>query len=172
MAIAPERLEMLLQSLAKRGTGHFVVGKIVAGEAEKIFLSSAEFSKSNPDIRPQKIDAMNTSPKNAPAHGDGCCADVFQNQTTAGSATESQKAFSALIRSVQSAGALDEKTKELILFSQVVGSRCQPCFDVHFRKARELGISQAELDEAAWCAIAMGGAPVKMFYQENLERLK
>jgi hypothetical protein len=24
------------------------------------------------------------------------------------------------------------------------------------------------LDEAAWCAIAMGGAPVKMFYQESL----
>jgi AhpD family alkylhydroperoxidase len=115
---------------------------------------------------------MNTSPKNSPAHGDGCCADVFQNKSAASSVAESQKAFGALIRSVQSAGALDEKTKELILFSQVVGSRCQPCFDVHFRKARELGISPAELDEAAWCAIAMGGAPVKMFYQENLERLK
>ena len=28
---------------------------------------------------------------------------------------------------------------------------------------------QAELDEAAWCAIALGGAPVKMFYQECRE---
>ena len=27
-------------------------------------------------------------------------------------------------------------------------------------------MTQAELDEAAWCAIAMGGAPVRMFYQE------
>jgi AhpD family alkylhydroperoxidase len=104
-------------------------------------------------------------------HGD-CCADIFKNDPAQSSAAESQKAFGALIRSVQSAGALDEKTKELILFSQVVGSRCQPCFDVHFRKAREMGITPAELDEAAWCAIAMGGAPVKMFYQENLERLK
>lgn len=76
------------------------------------------------------------------------------------------------MRSVQAAGVLNEKTKELILFSQVVGSRCQPCFEAHVRRAREMGITQAEMDEAAWCAIAMGGAPVKMFYQENLERLK
>ena len=109
--------------------------------------------------------------KTSTNHGD-CCADVIQNKTAASSVADSQKAFGALIRSVQAAGALDEKTKELILFSQVVGSRCQPCFDVHFRKAREMGISQTELDEAAWCTIAMGGAPVKMFYQENLERLK
>jgi AhpD family alkylhydroperoxidase len=76
------------------------------------------------------------------------------------------------MRSVQAAGVLDEKTKELILFSHVVGSRCQPCFDVHYQKALKMGITQAELDEAAWCAIALGGAPVKMFYQENLEKAR
>ena len=74
------------------------------------------------------------------------------------------------MRSVQTAGALSEKTKELILFSLVLHSRCHPCFDTHYEKARELGITQAELDEAAWCAIAMGGAPVRMFYQECLHR--
>ena len=31
-------------------------------------------------------------------------------------------------------------------------------------------VSQAELDEAAWCAIVMGGAPVRMFYQECLKK--
>jgi hypothetical protein len=35
-----------------------------------------------------------------------------------------------------------------------------------------MGISRGELDEAAWCATAMGGAPVRMFYQEVLERRK
>ena len=113
---------------------------------------------------------MNTPPKNSPAPHDACCADVFQHESATGSAAESQKAFGALLRSVQSAGALDEKTKELILFSLVVASRCQPCFEAHFRKAREIGIPQAELDEAAWCAIALGGAPVKMFYMECMER--
>ncbi len=70
------------------------------------------------------------------------------------------------MRSVQAPGALSEKAKELSLFSLVVYSRCHPCFDAHLQKARELGLTQAELDEAAWCAIAMGGAPVRMFYQE------
>ena len=34
------------------------------------------------------------------------------------------------------------------------------------------GYSDAEIEEAAWCAIAMGGAPVRMFFQECLARLQ
>jgi selenide,water dikinase len=102
------------------------------------------------------------------AHEPGCCANAFGNENPPSSVAESQKAFGALMRSVQAAGALDAKAKELILFSLVLQSRCHPCFDTHYEKARAMGITQAELDEAAWCAIAMGGAPVKMFYQECL----
>jgi AhpD family alkylhydroperoxidase len=76
------------------------------------------------------------------------------------------------MRSVASPGALSEKTKELILFSLVLQSRCGPCFDAHYKAAQEMGITRDELDEAAWCAIAMGGAPVKMFYTESLARLR
>jgi len=104
-------------------------------------------------------------------HQTGCCADIFDAKTGApASAAETQKAFGTLMRSVQTAGTLTEKAKELILFSLVLSSRCHPCFDVHYQKARELGLTQAELDEAAWCAIAKGGAPVRMFYQECLRR--
>jgi len=214
IAVAPERLESLRQSLARRGAGNFVIGQIVPGPAGHIFLSPAGISKSNsavqsqgmhfetattpianslaprsgerarerdlfnpPEIAPtcaqsHETDSMKTPEKNSPAPHDACCAEAFQNQSAAGSAAESQKAFGALLRSVQSAGALDEKTKELILFSLVVASRCHPCFEAHFGKARGLAIPQAELDEAAWCAIALGGAPVKMFYQECLARLQ
>jgi AhpD family alkylhydroperoxidase len=76
-----------------------------------------------------------------------------------------------MMRAAQAEGALGAKTKELILFSLVLHSRCAPCFDAHFARARELGLTQAELDEAAWCAIIMGGAPVRMFYQECLRRV-
>jgi alkylhydroperoxidase/carboxymuconolactone decarboxylase family protein YurZ len=38
------------------------------------------------------------------------------------------------------------------------------------KKALAMGISQEELDEAAWCAIAMGGAPVRMFYEAGKKR--
>jgi selenide,water dikinase len=166
IAVPAGRLEMLRQSLARRGAAGFVIGQIVDGADGKILLSPSNGSAAGIS----KMDFMKTPTKEAQPHSDVCCADAFQNESATGSAAESQKAFGALMRSVQTAGALDEKTKELILFSLVVGSRCQPCFEAHSRKAREMGIPQAQLDEAAWCAIAMGGAPVKMFYQECLER--
>ena len=74
------------------------------------------------------------------------------------------------MRAVQAPGALSEKTKELILFGLVLQSRCAPCFDAHLEAARRLEITQTELDEVAWCAIALGGAPVRMFYEESLQR--
>jgi selenide,water dikinase len=174
IAIAPERLNTLRQSLSRRGAGNFVIGKIVEGGAGQIFLSTAAkntVAPAKPAIQPPNNNIMKTSAKNLSTQANTCCAEAFQNEAATGSAAELQKAFAALIKSVQSAGALDAKTKELILFSLVVSSRCQPCFDAHFRKACSLNIPQAELDEAAWCAIALGGAPVKMFYQENMERV-
>jgi AhpD family alkylhydroperoxidase len=105
-----------------------------------------------------------------PSSHEACCADAFASPAAPTSTAESQRSFGAMMRSVQAAGALDERTKELILFSLVLASRCAPCFDPHFKKAQSLGITQVELDEAAWCAIALGGAPVKMFYQECLAR--
>ncbi len=82
---------------------------------------------------------------------------------------ESLKAFGTLVRSTLTEGALDEKTKELITFSLIVLSKCKECIEVHYDKALKMGITKEELDEAAWCAIAMGGAPVKMFYSGYLE---
>jgi AhpD family alkylhydroperoxidase len=177
IAVPAERLKLLRQSLARRGAGHFVIGRILPGAAGQIFLSparknAARTSKTNPAIRQQKTDSMKTPAKNSPPRSDACCAGAIPGETASGSVAETQKAFGALMRAAQAPGALDAKTKELIMFSLVVCSRCQPCFDAHFRKALEIGVPRAELDEAAWLAIAMGGAPVKMFYQENLERIQ
>lgn len=169
IAVPARRLDLLRELLAQRGASAFVIGKVVAGASGQIFVKSggAEISKSNST----PIHSMKNPKAEVAAHGDGCCADIFKGQAAQSSVAESQKTFGALIRSVQAGGALSEKAKELILFSLVVNSRCQPCFETHFQKARQMGITQAELDEAAWCAIAMGGAPVKMFYQENLDKM-
>lgn len=84
-------------------------------------------------------------------------------------AHDSFEGFGKLIRSTMAEGILDEKTKEIITFSLVVLSKCRECIEVHFDKALKMGITEDELNEAAWCAIAMGGAPVKMFYSKYLE---
>jgi selenide, water dikinase len=181
IAIAPERLAAFQQSLARRSAGGFIIGRIVGSSDGQIHVSQGApepIVRSSAFTRPPEGGTPN--PKNKPVksstsdstHHDGCCADMFQSAGAASSVGETQKAFGGLIRSVQAGGVLSEKAKELILFSLVVHSRCYPCFDAHFCRARELGITQAELDEAAWCAIAMGGAPVKMFYQESLARVR
>ncbi|MGD1086486.1 MAG: selenide, water dikinase SelD [Verrucomicrobiota bacterium] len=159
---------------AKRGEGQGegFVPSIDGSANPRPGNDAPKISKTNAAASQHEIDAMKTPKKNSPPRPDACCAGAIPGDTAPGSVAETQRAFGALMRAAQSPGALDAKTKELIMFSLVVASRCQPCFETHFRKALEMGVPRAELDEAAWLAIAMGGAPVKMFYQENLERLK
>jgi len=184
IAVAPERLETLQRALGERGVKAYVIGTFLGPSAGRIRLvnSGGESNCGSPrpavasektltDADPRATSTMNSPSPNIDPHGAGCCADISEAQPAQpGTANETQKAFGALMRSVQAAGALSAKAKELILFSLVVHSRCRPCFDAHYAKARELGLTQTELDEAAWCAIAMGGAPVRMFYQECLRR--
>jgi len=174
IAIPFQRLESLRESLTKRGAGAFVMGRISDRAPGRIFVKSggSAVSKIVSAASPQDTHAMKTStPTTTTTAGhDGCCADIFNAGPAPGSAGETQKAFGAWMRSVRGGGALSEKAKEIILFSLVVNSRCEPCFETHIRQALAMGITQAELDEAAWCAVAMGGAPVKVFYQECLKK--
>jgi selenide, water dikinase len=179
IAVPAERLENLRQALARRGAGAFVIGRVVDGADRQIAVVSGNVKRVPADrqVGPTNIKdnldnkSMKPSSSDSNAHHEGCCADAFKGEGAASSVAETQKAFGALICSVQAGGVLSEKAKELILFSLVVHSRCHPCFDAHYQRAREMGITPAELDEAAWCAIAMGGAPVKMFYQESCGRM-
>jgi AhpD family alkylhydroperoxidase len=84
----------------------------------------------------------------------------------------SMRAFVDLITSVSASGKIDMRTKELILFALVVLQRCEDCLDMHYEKALGMGITKEELDEAAWCAIAIGGAPIKMLYNVFLDKRK
>ena len=173
IAVAPERLAVLQQSLALRGVRGFVIGRLTGESSGEIFVAAAAegVTASIAESGEKELQRPVATPESdSAAHEPGCCAEVFGGPTATSMVAESQRAFGALMRSVQAAGALDAKAKELILFSLVLQSRCDPCFEAHYANAREMGITQAELDEAAWCAIAMGGAPVKMFYQENLSR--
>ena len=177
IAIPRERLENLRQSLAQRGVNGAVIGRIISSSGGEIVVTPSpegaiEIRAERLSVPQPESEPMNSSASTPASHHDGCCANIFGDKTAASSVTETQKAFGAMMRSVQAAGVLSEKAKELILFSLVVQSRCHPCFDAHYAKARELGLTPAELEEAAWCALAMGGAPARMFYQECLGRVK
>ncbi len=147
----------------------------------KVARPSTPPAEPTPPIQPARPEAQASGEE--PEHDPGCCADVFGEpapspatpsggETVDGStAPVSMAAFGDLMQSSGATGLLDEKTKELITFSLVLHSRCEPCLAIHYEKALGMGITQEELDEVAWCAIAMGGAPVKMFYQAYREKI-
>ena len=51
---------------------------------------------------------------------------------------------------------MDPSTKELVAIAASVAARCQPCFDHHLKKARELGVSEPDIDEAVRVADKVG----------------
>ena len=141
IAVPMERWERLRQELTRREAGAFVIGRVVGGEAGTIIVrtGNAENEIANIANRVERNQPMKNDPSETGAHGEGCCADVFGAGAAGSTVADSQKAFGELMRSVQAPGVLDAKTKELILFSLVVASRCEPCFEVHSRKARKWG---------------------------------
>jgi selenide,water dikinase len=182
IAIPPERFKDLQDALGQRGVPGFLVGRLVSGPPGRIHLlnevsdgasSTRAAPPGAPGPRPQSNTLNTTQPpqimKSSPdmkPHSETCCAAIVEGVGGASTVPEAQQAFGALLQAAQAPGALDAKTKELIFFGLVVYSRCTPCFAAHWKKAAELGLTPAALDEAAWCAIAMGGAPVRMFYRE------
>lgn len=52
------------------------------------------------------------------------------------------------------------------------GQRCEPCLKSHIKPALAVGITKAEIAEAAQVAIAFGGYTVMMFYKEICDELR
>jgi AhpD family alkylhydroperoxidase len=71
--------------------------------------------------------------------------------------------FQEFLKAANAPGALDAATKQAIAIALSVLAKCEPCTKAHIAKARKMGFSQAEIDEAAWMAIAFGGSPTMMF---------
>lgn len=71
--------------------------------------------------------------------------------------------FGALSRAALAAGALDEKTKELIAMAIGVASRCDACLGFHARALVRLGATPEEFREMLSVAVYMGGGPSLMY---------
>ncbi len=69
-------------------------------------------------------------------------------------------------------GTIGAREKELISWALVVLARCEPCVKIHYNKSLKMGISAQELEEVAWLAIGMGGAPVMMFYKQAMKEIQ
>ncbi len=75
-------------------------------------------------------------------------------------APQTDDAFQQFSRTVFAAGAIDEKTKQLIAVAVAHTTQCPYCIRGHTRAAQREGASKQELMEAIWVAAEMraGGA--------------
>ncbi len=76
-----------------------------------------------------------------------------------------ERKFQEFLQAAGAPGALDGKTKRAIAIALSVLARCEPCVKSHLAKARSMGFTQEEIDEAAWMGISFGGSPAMAFYK-------
>ncbi len=171
IAVPPGRHAQLLHALGRRGIKAVTIGDISEKSAGKIeVVPGAQIAASthpvmeHTDMSEKQSDTSTT----AEMH---CCAEAAVAEKP-GTSSHINAAFAEFMQVAASDGAIDARTKEIIQFALVIFSRCAPCFRAHYAKARKMGITEPELEEAAWLAVAMGGAPVRMFYLEALAALQ
>ncbi len=70
------------------------------------------------------------------------------------------RAYHEVYKVVFSRGKLDRKTKELIAIGAAAVSGCQGCLAGHLRKARALGVTREEIEEAIGVAFSVNAATV------------
>ncbi len=173
IAVVGEKEQALLEALLARGVTGWTIGKVVDKSDGRILVTLSGQPASVVPVGEIADELPDHSDAKKPAHSAECCAEFFGDSPSGGEsvAHEAQKAFGSFMQSVGTAGLLDERTKELITFALVVMARCGPCVEAHLEKAAKMGITREELDEAVWIAVAMGGAPVRLFYQEAMKML-
>jgi AhpD family alkylhydroperoxidase len=71
-------------------------------------------------------------------------------------APKAWEAFVAFDKAAHADGAIPARMKELIAVAVAVTTECPYCIDVHSRKAKSLGCTEAEIAEAVMVAAALG----------------
>jgi len=162
----------LLKALHARGVAEAaVIGKVRGKGRGRVFIKTrgtrpiheAVFSREPKasESRPQGEEPMAKKSKDSaccPEHGAGAAAPAVGGEGI-------QQKFREFLKAVDTPGALDAHTKAAVSLALAVVARCAPCVKHHLAKARGMGFTEEEIEEAAWLAIAFGGSPVMMFYK-------
>lgn len=161
-----------------------VIGRVTGEGTGRIFVrSEGRRTLPPPRERPARSNAapalnrpnstVPSSEESRPMTASCCGGDANAASRGAGEtapALEMQQKYHDFLKVTNAPGTLDARTKRVVAIALSVLARCEPCVRIHIAKAREMGLSEAEIDEAAWMAIAFGGSPTMMFYSEAKKR--
>lgn len=162
MAVPQDRAAVLTQRLAERGVAGVVVGRVTEGPAGRVLVKS---SCPAGHAAPAPVESPSALSDDAACCGEPCCCAEGSVD-----AAPAEERFMDFMRAVNADGAVPVRTKELMAVALSVLAKCEPCVKIHVNKARTMGISQAEIDEAVWMAISFGGAPTMMFYESVMSK--
>jgi len=164
IAVAERKAAALLKRLHERGVAEAAIIGHVRGKGRGRIILSTRNQRLIPATLLEGTDVAKRTKGSAccsEGHGAGA-AGVKAGEP--GAAAARQK-FQEFMAAAGAPGALDAGAKQAIAIALSVLAKCEPCTRHHIRKARQMGFSRAEIDEAAWMAIAFGGSPVMMFYE-------
>jgi len=176
VAIPESKAQTFLERLGEAGVPDAaVIGKVRA-EGEGRVLLETRGARQIPEVgaaAPVPERAASAEPCCATEETSemACCEEAGDAAPAAdgggkgkGGAAEIQQKFQDFLKRSGAPGALDAATKQAIAVALSTLAKCEPCLRAHIKKARAMGFSQEEIDEAAWMAISFGGSPVMMFY--------
>jgi len=175
LSVPRDKLDEMLTEMKATRCDAWVIGEVTQ-ESEGFIdvVNNSKLQVSSPTTSDTCCCGSEASAKTTESH-EGCCADVCDAPPVENSAKDSvknsAKNFGAFMQSVAVGGEIDAETKELITFALIILGRCEGCFDIHYKKSLKMGITQQQLDEAAWLATGIGGAMVRMFYLEQLKKI-
>ena len=113
----------------------------------------------------ENIEIQMDQPKTMKTPEQSCC-DSPPTAETADEMPDVAGMFMEFMRQANKEGLIDRRSKKLMAIALSVAQRCVPCLKAHITGALAMGISRAEIDEAAYLAISFAGCPALMLYKE------
>ncbi|MCX8037028.1 MAG: selenide, water dikinase SelD [Candidatus Sumerlaeia bacterium] len=109
-----------------------------------------------------------SAPSRPPAEETACCAAA---PAAAGAAPPAPgaivpDAYMNFMALANQEGLIDKRAKKLMAVALSVAMRCKPCQIIHIKGALQMGITKAELDEAATLGVSFAGCPALMMYKD------
>lgn len=183
VALPPERAGAYVAALRARGhAAASVIGQVVRPETDhdagRVRVTGTELKNlhGTGDGMLMQDDPLKRSGVDSPAGenrivpeardiGDACCdspPDIGEDAPQ----SSALDAFGEFMRTANGKGVIDRRTKKLLAIALSVAQRCRPCLVAHLKGARSMGITRAEIDEAAAMAVSFAGCPSLMLYKE------
>lgn len=166
-----------------------IIGRIIAKNPQKtnseIIITNASLKnlignktddiilETKKELIPEKIKTPLEQP---------CCANLPNVEIPKTSSSKSidseteipeyKKLFLEFMKEINKEHLIDKKNKKLMAIALSISQHCKPCLIIHIKSAIDMGITKAEIDEAAFLAIQFAGAPAMMFYNEVLKEIQ